>query len=752
MAVLALGAAVSPRALPAQDGPVREWEPRGFDFTPDGVWRRKAAAVAAARAAALARGDFASLNAPMAMAANVLAPGAVPFASMMAVSGVLREPVFIVRFKNTDTTQLHTPAEYNDDLLNVTPMLGRPYTVNSFYDEMSNHLLSIQGQILGWVTLDSTNGWYAGNCNGLCTSGHVAGLMAEAVTKSDTTVDFGQFDNDGPDGIPNSGDDDGFVDLAVFIHPELDGACGPSQAANPDIWSHRFYYAGWTGGFLTTNDTSWANMAHTVMKGLIRVNNYTIQSGVGGATACDPSNIMAIGTMAHETGHAFGLPDFYDTNPTDGDNSEGIGHWGLMSSGNYMVPPSPAHMEGFSRMQLGWVTVRDLAANGTYTLGPYTVGDTIFRITPPGTANSRGEYYLIENRQGTLGDSALVNAFYTQNGKPKGPGLLVWHVDPVQYANGLGLNQINTGPIHALKLEQADGLDNLGSSVSGIRNRGDGGDPYPGSSNNPSFGTSSTPRAMLNSGNYAGFVLDSIRQVVSGGEMAFRLRFGFPVFFATSGSGTVTASNAMASGDLLPVNDSVTLTSSAGAGLTFGGWTGDTTTNNAVLKLRTTHGWTVTAVFQSAIAVLDSALRAPRMGVSYLDTLTMSGGNGFFNFTLQSGSTLPPGLTLAPTGVVFGVPAKDSTYTFTVHVTSGPQSSDLALRLAVSAPTLTVTNVVNQLLGVAAPLTSDEVRYLDLLGNRNNQFDLGDFMAWLDHTGNMVSADVTRRIMTRSGQ
>ena len=35
----------------------------------------------------------------------------------------------------------------------------------------------------------------------------------------DGTIDWGQFDNDGPDGIPNSGDDDGFVDVLAVMHP-----------------------------------------------------------------------------------------------------------------------------------------------------------------------------------------------------------------------------------------------------------------------------------------------------------------------------------------------------------------------------------------------------------------------------------------------------------------------------------------------------------------------------------------------------
>ena len=36
----------------------------------------------------------------------------------------------------------------------------------------------------------------------------------------DASVDFRQLDNDGPDGVPNSGDDDGYADFVAFVHPE----------------------------------------------------------------------------------------------------------------------------------------------------------------------------------------------------------------------------------------------------------------------------------------------------------------------------------------------------------------------------------------------------------------------------------------------------------------------------------------------------------------------------------------------------
>ena len=54
---------------------------------------------------------------------------------------------------------------------------------------------------------------------------------------------------------------------------------------------------------------------------MVRVRDYILQSGLGGKTACDSTQLMAIGTLAHEFGHGLGLPDLYDTS---GD-TEGIG-------------------------------------------------------------------------------------------------------------------------------------------------------------------------------------------------------------------------------------------------------------------------------------------------------------------------------------------------------------------------------------------------------------------------------------------
>src|SRR3989475_5780041 len=137
----------------------------GFDFRKDGVWRRQARAVRAVRARLLSRRNFGALNAPMAAAGAPLASGA-------AMSGVLRVPAILFKFKDTPAAQLRTTTQYNQVLFAASPTgasAGRPYTYRSFYEQMSNGLLSVQGQSYGYAALDSNEVTYTGvpgTCSG----------------------------------------------------------------------------------------------------------------------------------------------------------------------------------------------------------------------------------------------------------------------------------------------------------------------------------------------------------------------------------------------------------------------------------------------------------------------------------------------------------------------------------------------------------------------------------------------------------
>ena len=531
LGVSALLCSLLPNAAAAQGKLHPRWEIPGFDFRPDGVWRRKAREVRAMRARLLAAGQFDALNARVPRV-GAAAPGG-PQPSATVVTGVLKVPAFLFRYKDSPAP-LFTAADYDAVLFAATPPAGRPYTYRSFYNQLSNGVFDIQGATYGYATLDSNEVYYTGgtsaicasanpfgspNCNGLFSNLAVTRMqsaLTEALTKLDATVDFSQYVD------PASG----FVPLVLFLHEAMGGECGPQVSPQNHLWAHRFSLSNFT-----TNDN---DPNHPGQK--VKIRDYILQSSLGGAGSCSTSQIMPIGTVAHETGHGFGLPDLYDT----GAQTEGIGQWGLMSSGSFTSALSPSRMDAWSLHELGWVTYAPLSASGTYSFDAAPLSDTAYYVRVPGT-NPRGEYYLLENRQRQHSDSALIRIHCAMSGNPLGcgGGLLIWHVDSAKLAQGAFSNSVNSGAIHGLALAQADAFRNLdaapvsgnfcsaGGVVLGCSDRGDAGDLYPGTTNNSALVFRTNPAALKNAdGSFAGFAVDSIRQLVIDRTMSFRLRFG----------------------------------------------------------------------------------------------------------------------------------------------------------------------------------------------------------------------------------
>lgn len=89
------------------------------------------------------------------------------------------------------------------------------------------------------------------------------------------------------------------------------------------------------------------------------------------------------------------------------------------------------------------------------------------------------------------------------------------------------------------------------------------------------------------------------------------------------------------------------------------------------------------------VAVATSSLPAGIVGVPYVVALQAVGGAAPFNWTVESGS-LPPGVSLAASGLLSGVPGAAGAFSFTVKVTAaGGASATLPLELMVSAgPTI----------------------------------------------------------------
>jgi M6 family metalloprotease-like protein len=842
LGVAALLGAFVPSDAAGQGRVHPRWEIPGFDFRTDGVLRTRARQVREARARLLSAGQFDALNAPVARA-NQGGPQPSPMSATI-LTGVLKVPAILLRFKDSPAP-LFTRAQYDEVLFATTPPPGRPYTYRSFYNELSNGVFDIQGNTLPQVNLDSNEVWYTGgtssdckqanpygspNCNGVFSStatSQMQGGFREALIDLDASIDFSQY----VDSVT------GYVPLVLFLHQAMGGECGPRQSPENHLWAHRFQLLG--GDYVTNDD--WP--LHPGEK--VKLSDYILQSSLGGASSCDKTQIMPIGTIAHETGHGFGLPDLYDT----GGQTEGIGQWGLMSSGSFTSPNSPSRMEAWSLNELGWITLAPLTTTGTYSFDAAPLSDTAYYVRVQGT-NTRGEYFLLENRQRQQADSAVIRIHCLWSGVPAGcpGGLLIWHVDSTKIAQGSFSNTVNVGPIHGLAVVQADGFRNLdatpgpgscevGAVVSGCSDRGDAGDLYPGTASNTALVFRTNPRATKNlDGSFAGFGVDSIQQLVLNRTMSFRLRFGtltvvrasdttatiqfaggtynvyrdlleegkgYPVNFtdqqlsangrtrfhfvswtdggaiahdyvghafgddtlrahvtrdfkliatATSG-GTIQADTAidLTGGTFIKEGRAVTLTATADAGETFGGWSGDTVTLNAVVVLPMGRPYTLTATF-GALAISSSTARPNGvMGAPYADTLRTTGGTGTNSWTVTGGA-LPNGVTLdGPTGVVSGFPRQTGNFTYTATVTSGAQSQAKTFTLSITAPILATADVITQLLGPTAPLNADQVRYLDFLGNNNGSFDIGDFLAWVKATGAPLSAAALQALQRKGG-
>jgi len=828
-----------PSAGAAQDRLHPRWEIPGFDFRRDGAWRAKGRRVAVERSQLLRASSFEALNVPMAaVRAGALGPGpttATAVSGSMAIPAVFFTypadcPLPLLPCDRQGAAPPFSMSQYDAVLFGAAPPSGAPYSFRSFYSEMSNGLLTVQGQSIGWVTLDRPETAYTGrptctgnpygttNCNGLFSNAAMNRLhdgLRLALARVDGQVNFGQFDNDGSDGNPNSGDDDGYVDVVLFAHPTRDGACG--GATNNHIWSHRFILT-------TTNVIGNLVQSDYVTNdarnggGTIRVSDYVVQSALGGASGCDSTQIMPIGTVAHEFGHALGLPDLYDTSQ----KSEGIGHWGLMGTGNQSSAMSPSRMEAWSLQQLGWVTVRSFTTSGTYTLGAAPVSDTTFFVNVQGD-NSRNEFFLLENRQAAQADTALIRIHCAASGNPPGcsGGLLIWQIDATKIVQFVGSNTINSGVPHGVALIQADGLNEL-RNTSPPKDRGDAGDPYPGTAGNPAFSFNSNPAAIKNlDSSFVGFAVDRISQVVPGGDLSFRLRFGGATVvrandttaivavngvpygefqqqledgtlltvevadtqFSSSGrsrfvfgswsdggarvhtitstfagdtveatlarahvvnvtasptsGGTVTTNPAGVSGTFVahgsPVDVAAVDTSTS---LLWDGWIGDTTSSATTVTLPMTRPYAVTARFSPPLAVTSVGARPNGViGAAYADTLRATGGTG--SYTWRIVGALPPGLSLdAATGVLSGRPQASGTVGYTAHVSSGLQTQTRTFTLDIGVPVLISANVVARILDPnATTLTVDELAYLDIIGNSNGFFDVGDFLAWVEATG-----------------
>jgi M6 family metalloprotease-like protein len=453
------------------------------------------------------------------------------------VVGEFRIPVLLGMYSNSGAT-----GPFPRTTIQGAYFTGGPGTITHYYREVSRDKVSLFGDVFDWVQTARPDTDYTVGESGLISGplggGGAGNFVYELVAWLDAQggLNWGEYDNDGPDGIPNSGDDDGVVDVLAVVHPTWGAECGGAGSADR-IWSHRWTLSSAVGRRFTTSTP------RTGTSGSIRINDYIIQPSIScpGGAINEIEELNEIGVFTHELGHAFGLPDLYDTCddgsrcPSDTARTSGAGVWDLMASGSWgcndASPASPCHMGAWSKAMLGWVDVETLGPDfdhGTRQLPPVATSGTVYRID---ANDGSGEYFLLENRQRIGYDQNLY-----------APGLLVWQVDPDWVSARWPSNRVNANEHQGVWLRQADGRDDLGRGVG----RGDEGDPFPGSTANVAFHAASEPGAISFGGGVTGVTVVDIGPAAAQ-SVALRLLTRFTTI-------TFSAEGAAGSGGLFSVN------------------------------------------------------------------------------------------------------------------------------------------------------------------------------------------------------
>ncbi|NOT08629.1 MAG: hypothetical protein HOP28_10550 [Gemmatimonadales bacterium] len=530
-------------------------------------------------------------------------------------------------------------------------------TLPDFFAEASGGRLALSGEVGNWVqTAIRSTDW-----ENLALVNEFLNMRMEqaaaAIRAADPEVDFGLYDNDGPDGLPNSGDDDGTVDAGVaLLWAEPQSTCNGTPLHPEAI---RFANA-------AREETPLATAERTPSGQPIVVRRASFSSAVD----CSGLQVAGIAVLAHELGHQlFNLPDVYSPQfapplpngqPDRINNRRWIlGCWEIMAAGSGWGCGSGAELHQTrpslfgpgSREAIGWLvpTLVPEVRDQEFILRPTAQDGGVLRI--PVRPGDLREYFQIEYRQRIGFDD-----------RTPGSGVLIYSVDTTR---AIGGGCSGTCRSYREQIVEADARGDLLRTGLEGGNRGEASDAFASGGTAPTrFAANTTPAARARDGSLTTLTIHNIK--VDEGARTATIRLSTartPAFVRNDGA-----------------NASVT-----------------------------------------ALAVINFVARAAGGALPYAWTAT----------------GLPPGVQLSvfpgtDSAALVGSAKESGAFPVALRVQDALGGQvDAATSWQVGAPAIAASAAVLKLLrGTGSTdLSPAEAEFLDLMGNRNGRFDVGDARA-----------------------
>lgn len=325
----------------------------------------------------------------------------------MPTSGTVKVLALLISFN--DYPGVTTP-EYFASRLFGDGVGNPPFdSLRNFYWRSSYDQLTVEGDVLGWYQAPYARSTVA-PLDSEYNSQALEKLIKEALNYYEAQGhDFSQYDNDG----------DGAVDyFCVFW-------TGP----------HGEWATFWWGYYTGFSDSSYR------LDGK-RLTNYSWQWELSNY----PGGTFGPSVIIHETGHALGVPDYYDYDDAVGPRG-GVGNLDIMdSTGDHNC---------FSKFMLDWITPT-VVSTGSQTVSLRASGvypDAL--IFMPGAVPGQifNEFFMVQNRFRSGNDTNLFTG---------SDGLILWHVDSRLNPGNTDFVYDNSYTAHKLlRLMEADGLEEI---------------------------------------------------------------------------------------------------------------------------------------------------------------------------------------------------------------------------------------------------------------------------------------------------